>query len=147
MENIGNFWSKIDFEIEIEIFPKIFEIFEKMEIFEKFRKISKIWNFSIQIPLWKISDFPKNPMIFLSKNSNFYSSDLHKNWKLFFNDPETFISAILASWAKIRVPPGYHFWSRIFKKSQMAVCTTPLSDEVRQFGQGIEPRTAYPISK
>ena len=73
----------------------------------------------------KFLDFSKNPMIFLSKIFNFYSSDLHKNWKLFFNDPETFISAILASWAKIRVPPGYHFWSRIFKKSQMAVCTTP----------------------
>ena len=61
-------------------------------------------------------DFIYVVMISISKKFNFYSSDLHKKWKLFFDDPETFISAILASWAKIRVPPGYHFWSWIFKK-------------------------------
>ena len=68
----------------------------------------------------KFLDFSKNPMIFLSKIFNFYLSDPHKNWKSFFNDPETFISAILASWAKIRVTPAYHFSNRIFQKSKMA---------------------------
>ena len=53
-KNIENFWSKIDFEIEIGNFSKNFEIFEKIKIFEKSRKIRF---FSIQIKLWKFSDF------------------------------------------------------------------------------------------
>ena len=87
-------WSKIDFEIEIEKFSKIFENFEQIKIFENFWKISKnpkIFQFKSNYRNFRIFRFSKifGKAWFFKKNSKIFRSRFQnrfsiKNFQYFF---------------------------------------------------------------
>ena len=95
-KKIENFWSKIDFEIEIGIFSKIIEIFPIFQKFSKnFRKIENFENFIIGFELENFSIFSKKTKIFENldffKNFEIFSISISKSifdqkFSIFFHD-------------------------------------------------------------
>ena len=81
-KKIENFWSKIDFKIEIEKFSKIFEIFEKIKIFRFFSFFSE--NF-LKIFNWNPTFFDFRFFENFRENEKIEKILIFRNFRKFFD--------------------------------------------------------------